>query len=455
MTLTLEITCLTGLHHTPTPRLTLEQGALKIGRYPDNDVVLPDNTQMISRYHAEVCCEDGAFLYKDQSANGTELCWEAPVPHSGSLASENGRLVLKNGSVPLADGNRLRIGGYELWVHINIDAGMATGPKEDADATRFVVAPSIKEPAQVNEAHLGMVCQPPDNVGEPNPPDEFLKRLQERFGNSSRPGCGVSGPAPPSSAEGEPVLGRVDTSLPVEGDSTVYQFGDAVPSYPNGEQACQPLEPKPSAPPIADPPSPKPLEPSMDGALLERFLTGAGLSEFEIKSHDEQLEMFHIIGLIYREMTLGIMDVLRGRTDEKREIGAEVTSIQRDRNNPLKSFPRAELAMKVMLARRHEGYMDPVQAVQQGFADIKSHQMAMRAAMRAWMNNVLEKFDPASFEAAQAEAGMFQSKKAKCWEAYQESYPRLVRAALDDTPREVLVRAYEQQIDRLNNNAKR
>lgn len=73
-----------------------------IGRKSDNHLVLPDTDQIISRRHGHIEYAGGRFSYHDTSLHGTELCGQ-------------GR-VLSNDAVPLADGDRLKIGDYELLV---------------------------------------------------------------------------------------------------------------------------------------------------------------------------------------------------------------------------------------------------------------------------------------------------------------------------------------------------
>ncbi|MGJ0486957.1 MAG: type VI secretion system-associated FHA domain protein TagH [Methylomicrobium sp.] len=75
-----------------------------IGRSPDNRLMLPDPEKYISRRHAEIQYEAGQYYIQDSSAAGTYL-------------EQKGQL-LEQGRAVLADGDRLRIGEYELLVAI-------------------------------------------------------------------------------------------------------------------------------------------------------------------------------------------------------------------------------------------------------------------------------------------------------------------------------------------------
>ena len=69
----------------------------RIGRAPDNDIVLNANT--VSSYHAEIFVKDGQFHIKDmESTNGTKV--------NGERVSES----------PLTSGTKLKIGETELTV---------------------------------------------------------------------------------------------------------------------------------------------------------------------------------------------------------------------------------------------------------------------------------------------------------------------------------------------------
>ncbi|MGZ8246247.1 FHA domain-containing protein [Methylomagnum sp.] len=85
-----------------------------IGRKSDNRLYLPDKDQIISRHHGHIQYQDGVFVYQDSSLHGTELCGQ--------------NRVLSHGSTPLANGDRLKIGEYELLVRIRSAAQDITQP---------------------------------------------------------------------------------------------------------------------------------------------------------------------------------------------------------------------------------------------------------------------------------------------------------------------------------------
>ena len=87
------------LRGTDGQRYRLE-GSTRIGRRPDNDIVLDDDA--VSRYHAVVIDTGGSFVISDlRSTNGVQV---------------QGRRI--RSSAALADGDHIRIGGHEFTFDI-------------------------------------------------------------------------------------------------------------------------------------------------------------------------------------------------------------------------------------------------------------------------------------------------------------------------------------------------
>ncbi len=79
-----------------------------IGRATENAWVLPDPTNFVSKVHAVVEVERSAFYLRDRSTNGTFVNGsDQPIGHGL-------RVLLK-------DGDRIRIGEYELVVALTSD----------------------------------------------------------------------------------------------------------------------------------------------------------------------------------------------------------------------------------------------------------------------------------------------------------------------------------------------
>ncbi len=81
-----------------------------IGRASTNTLVLDDPDRTVSRVHAQIVCRGDAFFIVDRGSNPM-LC--------------NGRSLGAGNEVPMADGDRLVIGGFELKVEAQQSSGSA------------------------------------------------------------------------------------------------------------------------------------------------------------------------------------------------------------------------------------------------------------------------------------------------------------------------------------------
>jgi FHA domain-containing protein/type VI secretion system protein len=112
--------------------------------------------------------------------------------------------------------------------------------------------------------------------------------------------------------------------------------------------------------------------------------------------------------------------------------------LQRD-NNPLKFFPDGDSALQQMLSGRGRGYLPAEAALQRVFDDIRGHELAVLAGMRAALQHVLGRFDPHALSAAsdaQDARGWLGKlpgrRKAQLWDQFTALYSELARASDDD-----------------------
>jgi len=96
-----------------------------IGRAPDNDWVLPDAGRLVSGHHCEIEYRSGAYWLRDTSTNGVFVNdAELPVSSSGPLA--------------LRDGDRLRIGDYELVVSVDARIDFLPASSDEHSAAKHL-----------------------------------------------------------------------------------------------------------------------------------------------------------------------------------------------------------------------------------------------------------------------------------------------------------------------------
>lgn len=178
--------------------------------------------------------------------------------------------------------------------------------------------------------------------------------------------------------------------------------------------------------------------------LLEVFLKTAGISDTASFSEEDPLELMETVGGMLRELVDGLMGLLSGRREIKRELQVKGTRLEPTENNPLKCDFKAEDALKLMLTKRHRAFLPATDAVRDGYMDIKNHQLAFAAGVQASLKRLLERFDPERF--AQTHQNSLLLKNLKLWEAYCHEYGRMAKEAEDGFFGDEFSAAYDQQI---------
>src|SRR5205823_8284893 len=115
-----------------------------------------------------------------------------------------------------------------------------------------------------------------------------------------------------------------------------------------------------------------------------------------------------------------------------RELGASATMPQSRQNNPLKFAPGVDAALVQLLGPPQRGSIDPLTAVGDAFDDLRAHEVAVLAGMRAALEAVRARFSPQTLESRLAGKGMWENlmpvnHKAKLWERYGEQHAEIVR----------------------------
>lgn len=194
-------------------------------------------------------------------------------------------------------------------------------------------------------------------------------------------------------------------------------------------------------------------------ALLTALREGLGLPTLPVQSLTP--EFMKLLGQLVHESTRGTVDLLVARAALKREIRAEVTMIVAKENNPLKFSPSAEVALNHLLSPPARGFMAPAPAMRDAYDDLRAHQFAFVAGMRAALEGVLKRFDPEVLEGKLTQKSVLStllpaSRKAKMWDVFNELYGQISAEASDDFHElfgKEFLRAYEEHIDQLQRDA--
>ena len=140
--------------------------------------------------------------------------------------------------------------------------------------------------------------------------------------------------------------------------------------------------------------------PSGSGSLLEAFCEGAGL-DASLLSSEEPEEIMRRAGAVYRQMVLGVGDLMAERDRARARYKLSRTTIGGAGNNPFKWAPTQRLAVDLLLAGSASFLSGPA-ALQASFRDIKRHLIATFAGLHGSLRAAVATFDPAQLDAAVA-----------------------------------------------------
>lgn len=355
---------------------------LEVGRGSEMDWTLPDPNRHISSRHFEVMFRDGKFVLNDISINGTFVY---------------GQTMRVSSPFQLTHNDRLQVGHYIIRVLIEDPAQGFAPPQQAAPGAAF--APLPPPPAAAHDP-WAMVPTP-----APLPaPSRGAAPLAGQYGDSL---VEIARPTPPPFAA-PPAAPPVLTPAPQPG------FG-ALP-------AAAPTEP---FPPVTVPTAPPAQAPApvagIGDDVLEAICRGAGLPPGSLSRGDPQ-QTGEEIGRCLRIATQELMQLLGARAQAKQMVkSGSRTMIAGMNNSPLKFKPNPTEALMSMFVQRTESYLTSTAAFQQGFEDVRRHQLALMAALQPALANLLEGLSPESIE-ERTTGGLMSSKKTRAWETFVERW---------------------------------
>jgi len=458
-------------------RQTFHREGGGIGREKDNSWVLPH--RRVSGHHALISYRNGVYYLEDTSRNG--VCLNSP-----------GNRLVRGRPYALKSGDRILIDPYEIRVSIAPEQGGAAGrdagdwpgvrstsdqsdpfKRDEQDDPFAPVAIPSSEFDLGAEADAGQTVDPLELLGVIPKPASVRKAagvgdfehdplLDAHF----QPPAAVPAPGSVPRAESMTIPQGYDPLAP--DDHTPIAFpsvseppaGESAAGRPAAERAAPLQIPVPVS--IAQiPRGPERPPSSPDGprvaasdnsfaAGLAGVLTGAGLNPADVTP-----ELARDFGEILRVVVSGVIDVMQARQQIKEEFGLRTTRVRRAENNPLKFSVDAQDALHNLLVKRNPAYLTPVAAFDDAFADLRDHQMAMLAGMRAAFESMLAEFDADRLQQAfdhQLSKGLVPSKKLRYWDLYREKGADLVKdreASFRRLFGEAFARAYDDQLDQL------
>ncbi len=466
-------------HPQPVRQMRFQGGELSIGRAADCDWQIDDPDMFVSRRHCIIAGRDGRWTATDASRGGLYVDGKDTPLGAGN-------------SVTLEHGTRLRMGDVVLRVEFEAE-GQAAKPQAPARGAELAVDDFFAQPAQVeirpprpetlpepfeNPRAQGFTA--PQNTDRPAPPplfDDPFTLDPARPPSAARPNTPMpeapaqrpANPAPAADFSFDDFFGA--PAAEAKGSDPATGPGAAKPQAPVdfdfGPIAADPAPSVPAPPPVAEPvpvarppvaempqqpaPPPQPPIPAAmppaapaaafaaplaatalpDDALRQAFYRGLRV---EPPSSDDLLAEMEDLGRRFRQLSEGLILLLRTRAKEKGSARVAQTVIGHADVNPLKFLPTTDEAVSALAAARGKGYLDPDDAIEAAFRDLTDHHMRTWTALQTALRRMIDRFDPAAFEAEAAEAGALKAllpggRSAKLWQYYTDRYREMASAA--------------------------
>ncbi|MGH8175733.1 MAG: type VI secretion system-associated FHA domain protein TagH [Steroidobacter sp.] len=412
----------------------------RIGRAQDNDWILPDPDRYVSSHHCKVNFRAGKWVLEDTSTNGVFING-ADTPAS------------IEGVYSLQDGDRLRLGDYEIIVSIDDRNDFSPDASGQIPAPARVRSASSRAPSRVVE-DLGeeldltdllsdsLITQGPQTAA-PVP----LRASSEPFDVNKALGFDLQ-PATPQArpAAAKPARSGFASLL----ENTQDEGEQRTVTHPprknpdDWQMQTRPYDRKtmtaltaPGALAVkAEKSEPErarrapELSTSGDVAAgVEAFCRGAGIDPGSLPS-DAQNALLTQAGQMLREVVLGLMEALKGRADLKNRLRLSQTTIQPGENNPLKFSASVEEAVRKLLDPHSSRYLGPIEAIRESFGDLRMHQTALAAAIQGGIDELMNRIEPGELQerfdrGLKRGALLGAANKMKYWDLYVEFYQAL------------------------------
>lgn len=381
----------------------------RIGRAPECDWVLA--SPYISRHHATVSCTGGTYYIESTGENGVA------INDIQTLLQPQEHRELRNGDTLYID---------ELEI-------------------RVVLSEAPPPPAPV----LDRV----DSSGAIETSADDLDPMRRFGAGASLPGSGtglsMASPASwnhsPSVADHYRPPAPAVTPLPVAEDWNQTSFDRALLREP----PAPPLPQHQSLPPA--PPMPR----SGEGAGLD---ISAVLHQLGVDPADLSPETANALAGIVESVLQGVIDVLRARTQFKSQLRLPAVRVRSTRNNPLDFAINAQAALGALLDDANPAYLPPAEAFAEAFRDMRGHELATLAGIRAGVQSLTRMFDPKvlqdRFDGELRHAGFLPiTAKLRYWQLYADFYEQLQGDADGAFQRQfgqAFAEAYARQLAALN-----
>jgi type VI secretion system FHA domain protein len=420
-----------------------------IGRVDDNDWVLPD--QYVSSHHAAIQCVDGQFFVIDtNSSNG--VCLNAP-----GYRLERGR------PYAIKTGDRLLIDPFDIHVSV-VESMLAPRPAPQSDPFAVVderpfagTLPALPAGDSLAGRSVASLRSPRSESLLPNSALDEESSVDPivALGLPEARGKAPSARRAEHLASGSPLQSHFE---PPRMTPVAKPERESAPWVPQDYNPLVQTEVETDTAPAAAPSPPSPevgLEaaPRRSSDTVETLDFAALLAAAGLEGVPITAELSANFGRILKVVLDGMRDMLRAREELKEQFRMRITTYQPLENNPIKFSANTPDALHNLLVKRNAAYLGPVAAFEEAFEDLRIHQMAIVAGLRAAYEAMLGNFDPQALETRferYVKRGnlLAGGAKQRYWEFYADTFADLVRdpeSGFQTLFGEAFSKAYEEQ----------
>jgi type VI secretion system FHA domain protein len=336
-----------------------------IGRAPGNDWVLPDTKHFVSSRHATVSFRAGSWLLEDTSRNGVYLN-DADTP------------LAEIGPAKLEDGDRLRIGEYDVLVSVDEQSDFspdASGQMPTPSALREASAARSKRSRSA--ASKPVAFRPVEFRSEPAPTEVKLDAYLQ-------PDLDVTD-----------VLVRTrqnEDKKDISANSASIQLN--VDGFAGVSDA------------LAD------------------FCRGLAIDPSTLPSRPQSV-LLNTAGQLLRETVQQLTRTLRSQAVRASELELDANTARDVGDNPLQTSPNFQATVQRLLSTPSDRQLNGTDALQDAFEQVRGHHEAFDAAVTTAVDELLSRVHPSRLAARVDHSGAASSpfsgsKKAKYWDLFTE-----------------------------------
>lgn len=391
---------------------TFDQFGGTIGRAETSDWYLPDPERVVSGTHARIDLRDSSFYITDLSTNGVYVNRSVQP-----LGADNAHR--------LADGDFLALGEYEIEVRlidgVSVTSSVTSSPTPNAPDFTHEDKSLISSSAKPNKVETPV---PSETLGMGIPLSDLVTPQQETNEVFTSIESIQSVDATDVSSTLDDHFLPPAPQIPEEWDK---QFS-TVSSLSN-QPAQVSVNSVRSSESVNSPSNVNSKFSSGDEDPLASLLKGMGITPDMIPSNANEL-WWEQLGGTFRELLLGLMDVLRNRSDTKSEFRVNQTTFKQQENNPLKFSASIDDAFHNLFNRSGSSFLPAKKAVQDAFNDINLHEEAIMAGAKGAVGGVLHQLSPESVQSKYFGASLIDKvapakRQARYWAIYKELHKDL------------------------------